>query len=1532
MITLFNNLRAQEIVFNFENADFQKPIVNADYIFCSNFYWSITNTLLDFSPVQSSAGSYFVNEPYAQETGEWNKKSLETAKYFYFRINANSFNVNRFKCKLYSTGAGPSSVTITINDNVVYNANLGSSTLYEFDFPITTAKNLSEAIVKIIGWDNESRETSGSGILKIDDIEIFTSENIIPAEENQTIIGAVSDTIHNKIITLSDIGSEVVLSEFYLKDNPEDGKFTSITSFSLLKEGFKNVIYFVDYKVYLDDVLLNCSVDNELDKLNFNFSINPLIVDLGDSAVVKITGVFNEQNFIDDDVLYLKYPSHVNLVSSENSSDIIDDLDSDIISNRLIFNVIADRFKVINYPQFVGLATPFSISISATDLYNNIDTNYSGEIKIETETGAGFVSSDWFLENTITGFELKNLIASSCGFHTFLISPENGNIVLTEPIFIGDNNSTIQIENLNNNITVTSDVFLHGYVDVIHFKISDIQETDTLSTNLKSLVFYSNINDLDLREIIDDVKVVNSKNEVVLSTFSIRKGNLLIEFNKNNCEIPSNGSELFLIKIKVKQAVNDGLLLAFYLSNSLNDNTTYGSGSQFANSINSNIISDTILFDVKADRLIFLNSEAFINPDDSVAVVCCSIDPALNIDKDFTSTIQFNTNNCFAAIGDDYSVSGGVSPQIYVKPTLQNGKMWFSAKSDELISANSNIVAVSDFVSIYMNDNYENNGLSYSNSDWKISEIGSICGSKSLKHNLISDYGESNIVLSDKIVKLNYGNLCWQLDIKTGDWSADRDNCWFFELANIDEAKIIVGVNYTGIDDYVSMWFVNNNGDVKKLFSSDYKWQKSETVKLKILYNRNGLWQLFCDNQNDFKPECFLGETKVELINEISYAKINFRFTDKSAGQFWIDNVRFTSYDLPAEIISINHNSTDIVIGFNETIDTSVFSNQNILINSEAYIKQFNYEWNKQLTQISIPWDQYSAGEKSVSISYIDSGGNISDSTFVLSKSKKPDFRELSITEIMYIPKAGQREFIEIFNNSDYNIDGRNCFIQVGADTSLLQNSIIEPNSHIVIVSESAVSWAGNYGKCWFSDALPSLSSEGNIIKLVCNNKLIDLTKYNGDLYNNHAEKGFSIERVDYYNNCFDSTNWKQSVDNLGHSACRQNSAYKENKDTESPFVVDYKLVNDNFIEITFSEPIDTTLRSKVISVAEMDFQVVEICYSEDLLSCLMCLSPNLEKGKRYSIDVDSKITDWAGNKITGNKSLNIFLSDIPVEGDIVINEILFNPYPGGVDFVEIYNTSDKIFDVSEIALATLSQLGEPTSLVKFQRNISFIEPKQFVVFCTDFTGVTSFYETSDTSHFIKCSSFPSYSDSKGNVLILNCNSQVIDKVGYSDSMHFSFLDKTEGVSLERVNPHLLSSDVNNWQSAAQSVGFATPGLANSHYNESATVINDILFSLVNNRFSPDNDGYEDRLIMSYNVQSSDWRLTADVYNNRGVLLARIFDGMTLANNGNLYWDGQLEDSSRIKSGVYFIIFSLYNPQGKLNKFKKAFIVAYPFS
>ncbi len=142
-----------------------------------------------------STDDYFIDEPYIQESGNWDDASQATAKYFTFSISATSgyqFSISSISFDAYATGAGPTA----------FGSEIDGTSLTEIDAPegiVITYNNsisktgLSTAVIKIQGWLNGFRVSSGNGIFKLDNISIFGSVTEVSTPFINVIPNSLSD-------------------------------------------------------------------------------------------------------------------------------------------------------------------------------------------------------------------------------------------------------------------------------------------------------------------------------------------------------------------------------------------------------------------------------------------------------------------------------------------------------------------------------------------------------------------------------------------------------------------------------------------------------------------------------------------------------------------------------------------------------------------------------------------------------------------------------------------------------------------------------------------------------------------------------------------------------------------------------------------------------------------------------------------------------------------------------------------------------------------------------------------------------------------------------------------------------------------------------------------------------------------------------------------------------------------------------------------------------------------------------------------
>ncbi|MEO8796159.1 MAG: lamin tail domain-containing protein, partial [Daejeonella sp.] len=300
-------------------------------------------------------------------------------------------------------------------------------------------------------------------------------------------------------------------------------------------------------------------------------------------------------------------------------------------------------------------------------------------------------------------------------------------------------------------------------------------------------------------------------------------------------------------------------------------------------------------------------------------------------------------------------------------------------------------------------------------------------------------------------------------------------------------------------------------------------------------------------------------------------------------------------------------------------------------------------------------------------------------------------------------------------------------------------------------------------------------------------------------------------------------------------------------------------------------------------------------------------------------------VSDCTGTLIDARfNRLEFFIPKEISKDNILISEILFNPRPEGVDFVEIYNNSESPLDLQELYLANISKdtIANKKQVSKKQ---FLINPHQYLVLTVDPENIRKEYFTESTSVFIKMASLPAFNDDKGTVVLLSKN-RVIDRFDYSEKMHFQLIKDPEGISLERSSFSRASNEPGNFRSATASSGFATPGYKNSQ------AVNEISFEdefkLRSKTFSPDNDGYEDELEISYRFQNPGWVANISVYNEKGVLVKKLLNNFTLSSDGIVNWDGFDENSKISPVGIYLIYVDLFDAEGKTKRYRKTCVLA----
>lgn len=277
----------------------------------------------------------------------------------------------------------------------------------------------------------------------------------------------------------------------------------------------------------------------------------------------------------------------------------------------------------------------------------------------------------------------------------------------------------------------------------------------------------------------------------------------------------------------------------------------------------------------------------------------------------------------------------------------------------------------------------------------------------------------------------------------------------------------------------------------------------------------------------------------------------------------------------------------------------------------------------------------------------------------------------------------------------------------------------------------------------------------------------------------------------------------------------------------------------------------------------------------------------------------------FAGVLCFGRGALGqIILDTTPTvsRGEVLISELLFDPAVGGADYVELYNSSSLPVDLGQLFLVR----WEGGTMRRFHPlpQGQMLAPQHYACLTTDKAWVMTHYTVCDTGSLHQLASMPPYPQGSGTVLLALADSTVIDRFDYDVHMHSPLLRDSKGVALERCSFWGDSGQPATWTSAASSAGFGTPTCANS---ASLGTMGGTLISLSSTLISPDGDGYNDQLVITYSMPQDDMLARLELYDAAGRCVRSLFSG-TLATQGQMVWDGRDNSGQALPAGSYLLL------------------------
>lgn len=687
--------------------------------------------------------------------------------------------------------------------------------------------------------------------------------------------------------------------------------------------------------------------------------------------------------------------------------------------------------------------------------------------------------------------------------------------------------------------------------------------------------------------------------------------------------------------------------------------------------------------------------------------------------------------------------------------------------------------------------------------------------------------------------------------------------------------------------------------------------------------------EIIVEDENDKKVKLNLIS---DLENEVTYEVAIDEVADCNGNLSQELSVSFLYDIVPPQLDSLLFLSDSILLlTFDEPLDTLSAENvENYDLSPQINLQEAQI-WSEN--QVVLIWEnKWIAGfPYTLSIDRLSdlSANPILDfqEEIILTSPAKPGFNDLIIAEIMANPNEDHelpnRQYVEIYNPTDQLLSLVDVKYMDERDTVNLGLNYIEAGEYLLLAPSSGVEDLSSYAKVIGLSPWPNLNNRGDDLQLITDEIIVNQAFYRDNWYKEnfkYDEGGWSLEMIDVRNPCLGISNWRASIADAQGTPGIENSVKEENIDQNGPKLEKAFAPNPTEVLAYFNEVIDITqIRRNQFSISpNIRIENVEML---DLSSIKLSLAEELKVKVRYSLNANN-LTDCVGNIVNSDANqVNFALAEPAKQGDVVLNEVLYDQKSGGADFIELLNISDKYINLSGWTIEGNSQ----QNVILEDENI-IIAPSQYLALTNDKTSIIKDYPTSHDEDDILEVNLPTLTNAEGIVRVVSANQELEEYFEYSDDLHLPFLRTVDGVSLERIHPEAPISKAESWNSAASAVGYATPGKANSQLTNENTSFGNIE---ANPKTFAHNQPGRNFTLINYQFEDVGTKATVKIFDMKGTVVNTLANNETLSNTGFFRWDGVDFNGRKVRTGYYIIYFELFTADGDKRVVKERVAVGF---
>lgn len=507
----------------------------------------------------------------------------------------------------------------------------------------------------------------------------------------------------------------------------------------------------------------------------------------------------------------------------------------------------------------------------------------------------------------------------------------------------------------------------------------------------------------------------------------------------------------------------------------------------------------------------------------------------------------------------------------------------------------------------------------------------------------------------------------------------------------------------------------------------------------------------------------------------------------------------------------------------------------------------------------------------------------------------------ITVSELMidpdpsvYLPDC---EYIELVNTSESMVYLDAFVLAINNKSISLPHYELAPGACAVLHSGCLPS-VDNF----LSLALPVLSNESFTLSITAGGQLIYSMYFTAKLFARDIKSsgGWSIEKRDLSSKSNDD--YLFSNDSRGGSpgSCVSASSVL----CPLPTIISVHSLSENSLAIEFSHQIDSSFLHAGLIQAN-GVVADSISCNAPLYRELRAYFPFVFESKNmYRINV-TDLQTFCGSSIE-SADATWAISERPEYGDIIFNEIMFDPLTNAAEYIELRNTSDKTVSLKDLQLGTCGANGILETVYSLSTSHYLLYPDSLILLCTDSSGLAASYLCSCTSAIYVAERLPALTNTGRSIELYNRSLVLIDQLAYSPGMHSASLVNSKGVSLELT--------AQGWSSSSSACGYGSPGCPNTEL-----VLPQNSSDLCTDFFAPDRG---DRLSILFDASPNS---VADVilFSENGALVKQLADKMLVSGRTDLFWEGDNAKGSNAPAGIYIVWLCVWDEDGKKQTLKK---------